>query len=315
MRDKLAAGFHAHMILYLLLAITFSAIQFSFLDEHYTLLVRERYELGGTATFATSRILSIVLLRFFTIFGLSIEASSYILTVLTLTGILYAFRAMLEVAGELPSARSILLAPFIIVPIFWNYTVLSEIMYPEDFPAMLLFMLGLLFLYKEKSSAFHLVFLLAALNRESSIFLLPAMLILQIRKRRLSSLLLHLLVLAAIWAVIKAARMHFFGGGIDAPYYVNSFKYNIIYLKSMLNLKPEGLSLLCMFGGLWLAIPFCFGKVPPRVLVLTIMFPFFFAVMLLAGNLNGELRIFNEMVPVITAPAVLLFSRYLPDRC
>lgn len=66
-----------------------------------------------------------------------------------------------------------------------------------------------------------------------------------------------------------------------------------------------------LFGGLWIVLPFCYGRVPNRLLLLSLMVPVFFAVMVLAGNLDNESRIFTEMIPVVAAPPILLFNRRL----
>lgn len=245
------------------------------------------------------------------VFGFSVKFSSQILVVLATFGVLFAFRSLLESSSGISRLRASLLSPAILIPMVWNYIILSGILFPEDIPALLLFILGLTYLFKRKMYAFHIVFLLAIVNRESSIFLLPAMFLIQVGKRDLLKLIVHVLILAGIWYGVKILLMHFFGGGMDAPLYLNTFSPNLAFCKSIINLNPKVLRLLMLFGGLWIVLPFCYGKAPNRLLLLTLMLPVFFAIMVYVGNLDHESRIFTEMIPVVAAPPILLFNRKL----
>ncbi len=183
---------------FLLLSLTFSTVLFNSLDEHYTHLIQERSNLGGSGTFSGARILSILALNAIAVLGFSLRQSSQILVVIATVGILFAFRSMLESSSRLPRSRASLLAPAILIPMVWNYIILSGILFPEDIPALLLFTLGLTFLFREKRWHFHVVFLLAILNRESSVFLLPAMFLIQVGKRNLLKLTGHILALVCV---------------------------------------------------------------------------------------------------------------------
>ena len=228
-------------------------------------------------------------------------------------GTLFAFRRLLISSSGMSFSRATLLAPGILIPMTWNYAIISRLIFPEDLPALFLFTLGLVFLFEKRPIAFHVVFILAILNRESSIFLLPAMFLIQVGSRKFLRLVLHISLLALIWYGLKLLLMHFFGGGISGPQYLNTFSQNLTLIKSIVHLDPRALLLLLMFGGLWAAIPFCYRKVPDRIMLLTLMVPVFFFVIIYVGNLNREFRVFTEMIPVVAAPPLLLFERYL-DR-
>ena len=283
------------------------------MDMHYDRLIQERAVLGGEETFAGARILSVLALNVLTELNVTAKTSSWILVALSTFGTLFAFRRMLISSSGLSLSRATLLASGILIPMTWNYAIISRLIFPEDLPALLLFTLGLAFLFEKRAIAFHVVFILAILNRESSIFLLPAMFLIQLGRRRLLRLVLHISVLALTWFGLKLLLMHFFGGGISGPQYLNTFSQNLALIKSLVDLDHRALLLLLMFGGLWLVIPFCYGKVPNRIMLLTLMVPVFFGVMTYVGNLNREFRVFTEMIPVVAAPPLILFGKYL-DR-
>lgn len=298
-------------VAFLLLSVTFAVLLFNSLDEHYTRLIQTRFNFGWSGTFTGTRILSILLLKAIAVLGFSAKVSSQILVVLTTFGVLFAFRSFLGSSSGISLTRASLLAPAILIPMVWNYILLSGILFPEDIPALLLYILGLTYLFKRKKFAFHLVFLLAIVNRESSLFLIPAMFLIQVGKRNLLKLMVHIVVLAGIWYGVRLLLMHFFGGGVNAPLYVNVFSQNLALCKSVIHLNPKALRLLMLFGGLWIVLPFCYGKVPNKLLLLTLMLPAFFAIMLYVGNFDHESRIFTEMIPVVAAPPIILFNRRL----
>lgn len=305
---------YAVSVIFLILSVSFTVLLFTSQDGHYSFLIQERYEFQENASFTNARILSVLVLKAFTSLGFSIEFSSQILAVLATLGVLYAFRSLIEASGNVPRGRATLFAPLILIPMLWNYIISSDIIYPEDIPALLLFTIGLTYLFKKNMLSFSIVFLIATLNRESSIFLLPAMFLIQFKNRKLSDLIIHLTVLAAAWIGIKLLLMHYFGGGIHSSYYINTLRDNLAICKSIFHLEPGGLRLLTLFGGLWLFVPISYRKIPDKVFFLTLMVPVFFAIMVFVGNLDGEFRIFNEMIPVVTAPTALLFSSYLTER-
>ena len=242
--------------------------------------------------------------------GLSVKTSSAVLITAAVFGTLIAFRRLLLQSSGISPVRASLLAPAILIPMTWNYSIISRMVYPEDLPALLLFTLGLAFLFEKRTLAFHVVFLLAILNRESAVFLLPSMFLIQVGSRRLSRLLIHIFILAAVWYGMKMLLMHLFAGGVG-PQYLNTYSQNLELLKAVLDFDPKALRLLLLFGGLWAVIPFCYGKVPGRIMLLSLMVPVFFAVITYVGNLDREFRVFTEMIPVVAAPPVLLFNRYL----
>ncbi len=299
----------ATFVAYALLAVAFVALLHGSLDAHYEHLLRSRLDPApGGRGFANTRILSLLAIRPMMWLGLSMSLASLFLAVLATAGTLIVFERYLSAWGLLES-RSVLLAPAILLPMAWNYIVLSDIHFPEDIPATLLFVLGLLLLKRKRMLAFHIVFLAAVANRETSLFLVPAMFLLQVGERRTAPLLLHVLALGGVWLGGRLLLMELLGGGAGASMHENNFAFNLRLCKSLFALNPRALRMLMLFGGLWAFLPLCAGRVPGRMLLLLMLLVPFFAVMMVAGNLDGEARIFNEMIPLVTAPVVLLFER------
>lgn len=208
--------------------------------------------------------------------------------------------------------KSLLLAPFILVPMVWNYILLSSAHYIDDIPAILLFTIGLTALAENRSFRFHIIFLIAMVNRETAVFLIPAMVLMQTGKKRLSALLLHSLVLFAAAFVIRLFlyKLISTGNSSSVSMFDTILKDNIHFLLSIFQGNPEALRMLMTFGGIWLLLPFCFGRVKPAVMRMTILLPLYFVGMLVVGNFNDEARIFNEMIPIVTVPAILFLGNH-----
>lgn len=246
-------------VVYLLLSVTFAFVLFGAMDEHYDYLVGERFDLAGADDFTSSRILSILALKVVAAAGFSPVAASKVLLVLSAVGVLFAFRSLLVSSAGVTPSRASLLSPAILVPMTWNYVILSNVVYPEDIPALLLFILGLSYLFDGRMARFHAVFMLAVLNRESAVFLVPAMFLVQLGRRDLRALVLHCLGLGAAWFAARMLLMHFFGGGMDAPMYLKTLDENLEFCRSILRLNPRAVRMLMVFGGAWIALPFCGG--------------------------------------------------------
>lgn len=285
------------------------------MDPHFDILIDERIHFGG-AVFTASRVLSPSVVRLFVEAGIPGRTSAMILVMVTTIALLFFFAKLLNLWG-LDKEKSMLLAPFILIPMVWNYVILSQIHYPEDIPSVLFFTLGLVALAEKKSTQFHVIFLLAIINRESAVFLVPSMFLMEIGRRKTSSLLLHsfVLIVTAFGIRLFLNNLISTDGALINVMHENNFRVNIQFLWSALQGNPEALKMIMLFGGLWLWLPFCIGRVTQRVMLLTVLLPVFFVSMLVVGNFHAEARIFNEMIPVVTAPCILLLFTRSQDIC
>ncbi len=297
-------------LVYALLAVTFTVLLSQSMDHHYDFFIHERLIFEGSV-FTAARILSPAIVGVLVQTGLQERMAAFVYAAAAITLLLYMFARLLETWSGMGRDKSMMLAPFILVPMVWNYILLSSIYYLDDIPAILLFTLGLIALAEKKSFRFHIIFFLAVINRETAVFLIPAMFLLQIRRRNISSLLIHSVILAVAVFGIRLLIINLISAANSSSVsmFQNHFIINVQFLLSVFRGNPEALKMIMTFGGLWLLLPFCFGKVEQRVMLMTVLFPIFFIGMAITGNLNGEARIFNEMIPVVTAPCILLLAR------
>jgi hypothetical protein len=86
----------------------------------------------------------------------------------------------------------------VVLPVFYRY-----FSYLYDPATLLLFALAAIAVYKRHLIFFYIVFILATVNKETSVLLLGWFLVREYRERRLAGLLFHLGFLSVIWVVIK----------------------------------------------------------------------------------------------------------------
>lgn len=95
----------------------------------------------------------------------------------------------------------------------------------------------------------------------------------------------------------------------------NHFHSNLDFVLSTFKGNPEALRMLMTFGGLWIVLPLCLRNAGGDTQRLLALFPLFYIVMLIVGNMNDEARIFSEMIPPVTTVIISAFRHefHLPD--
>jgi hypothetical protein len=185
--------------------------------------------------------------------------------------------------------------------------------YPYDTPQIVLFTLGLLALRKQNWALFYAALIVGTFNRESTVLLIGAYMLVNFGNLPLKAFCAHLILQATIYAAIKLTLDHIFvsnPGGITEDHVA----YNKALLINLLHFQP------IVFGTFMLIVSavgvFSLGHkhVPQFALKLLWLVPFIILVMLKVGVLD-EIRAYNEMVPVVLAPLLLIvLGTFNPDQ-
>ncbi len=203
----------------------------------------------------------------------------------------------------------------LLYPLFWNYCALNQIYLPSDIPAILFFVLGLIFIFKENWRLYYLFYLISTLNRDTSLFLIFAFLFTKFAKLKKKELFFHASFQLMIWVSIKYLLAKLFIRGVTPVSY--QLKENITYLLSLLKFNSFTFSALLSFGfsfGLiWLLIPFSWKTQPDYFKKLLFVLIPFYCFVFLFGTL-GEVRIYNELIPILLAPATYSIYNLLSFR-
>lgn len=197
---------------------------------------------------------------------------------------------------------------FYVLP--FNFLLLPTIWYPWDMPAILLFTLGLILLYKKKWTIYYLLFIVATLNKETTCFLTLIYLFTAIGKDKPKTIALHCFFQLIIWCTIKYFLYQLYFNNPGAGIFEGQLSKNINFFKNIKN-YPFFFSNM---GFLWIPTFFYFRLIEARFVKrsLLVIFPFFL-VMMLAGNII-ELRAYGELIPVVLVAFLLIIKELLKRK-
>lgn len=228
----------------------------------------------------------------------------FVITTCSIYGLVLAMRAYLSLS--LTRRWASWSALLVFYPLYWNYCRLSEHYYAYDMSAMALFTLALYLILTERWKLFYAVFLVAAVNRDTSAFISVAFLVLTLRRDRLAWVCGQIALQAALWLAIKLGiQMLFAGNGGQGAFEIHWPETRGIVgdlLRGRFHERP--MRLLSSYGWLWTLLPLTVWKAPRHMKKLLLLVPPFYAIMAVVAVFD-EIRIYNEMVPLILGPVVV----------
>lgn len=192
--------------------------------------------------------------------------------------------------------------------------------YPYDMLSMMLFCLGVMFLLQNRLFWFYPAFTLATLSRETSVFLIPALL--SFRWTGWSHLIrrdsVHVFLLLAIWLGIKVWLQTLYGGnpteaeggwGLGGTF-VLQLEPN---LRNFLN-PIYWPSIFSATGWLWVIVLFGWKSIDAVIRrILIVVTPLYLIGMLLVGRIT-EARIFGELIPFFAVAGAMIVQNTMLYR-
>lgn len=131
------------LLAYLLLAATFASLLSISMDRHFEEMATQRINFQGWGGHTLARVVSPVLVGLVHSSGIPVKTSALIYIGISTFLLLNAYAWYLGKSVGLDSRVSLLAAPLILIPMIWNYILLSSAHYIDDVPAILFFVLGL----------------------------------------------------------------------------------------------------------------------------------------------------------------------------
>ena len=219
-----------------------------------------------------------------------------------LLGCLVAFRQLVAL-----SFRSKVLCDLLAFSIFWvipfNYIFSGRMtfFYPYDSASVLFFTVGLLLLRREDWKAYYPWFALATFNREITCFLTVIYAIVNLKKRPLRQIGLHVGAQAAIWLGVKLMMWSAFSGNRGGGFIINVIQHNAT--EGMWNLF-----ILSSIGYAWIPVLLLRGRIADPFFnrAVLVFYPFLGA-MFFVGRLD-EIRIYGELIPVFLMGMILILK-------
>ncbi|HVP56825.1 MAG TPA: hypothetical protein VMU02_01910 [bacterium] len=206
-----------------------------------------------------------------------------------------------------------LFALALVYPLVWNFCLLNSLYFPFDIPSILFFVMGLHFIYRRNWFAYYPTLVLAALNRETSVFLIFVFGVTLYDSMTHRSLVWHLVAQAAIWAGLKA-MIFLTVSGNSAVLTKSHLGTNLRVLGDMVALRGNFIrdwgKLVLAFGGTWLVLPWL-GRRQPAYLRRCLLVIIPFIVLALFKGVIDEVRLYGELVPVVFTPIVYSIAQGL----
>jgi hypothetical protein len=218
----------------------------------------------------------------------------------------FAFRSYLKRFVASPLAD--VLAPAIFVLLSFNYA--TQSFYPYDVPAVVFTTLGLVLIGAGRFGWLYPLFVLATFNRETSLFLVLAMVAIWWDRQPLWKTAAHAIGLLAAWLAIKGYLFELYRANpqTGAGLFQSQWKMNAALL---LGDPFFALTALSAWGFLWVPTVLRFNRITaPELRRAVMLVPVFVAGMMFVGVMN-ETRIYGEMLPIITAAACVVFVDFL----
>lgn len=218
------------------------------------------------------------------------------------------------------------------LPLYISYVSLASIYrysYPYDLPSLMLFNLGLLLILKNRIFLFYPVFILATLSRETSVFLIPALITLRCKNlfQWQRQDLLNVLGLSLIWLGLKYWLHSLYNTNLSEFNYIsnaeqkllNGVKFsgggNYVFqldqnIQNLLN-PIYWPCILSALGWLWaiVIIGWKYLDQPAIKRTLLVITPMVAGGMLLVGRIT-EVRVFVELTPFfVVAVAIIIRNK------
>ena len=229
----------------------------------------------------------------------AIDALSKGIDFIALLLLLISFRYYLKLLFQSQLISTILaFSLFYALPFNYLYT----FWYPYDIPSVLFFTLGLALLYRHNWKWYYPLFIVASLNRETTIFLVFIYVVANVDNTPLRKLFQHSIAQLLIWGAIRLVLVNLTGESARTFQWI--FERNIETV-----LRPAVLLWIPVCGGMsWLLAFLGYWSIKDRFVrrSLLVVIPWLVG-MFLVGSIV-ELRIYGELIPVFL-PAALLALR------
>ncbi len=237
------------------------------------------------------------------------NAVYFILVLMQTMLILYVFYRLLNEYFE-DRGINALIAPFILYPMLWNYTILNGQLFFVDFSLLIFILLGYYFVIREKTGPLFLVLLLGCVNHDSVGFLIPMYLLYNYRRLFKVKTIVNILILIVIYTGVKFVLSEVFVNSPGLSFRLNHIR-NYTYSFEM----PGHLvlrNIVLVFGGLHF---FVLGsirnkvwkKIPKeRIMINFTIFPYIVIIFFIHSI--EEIRNYIAAMPFILIPFLIYMS-------
>ena len=187
--------------------------------------------------------------------------------------------------------------------LFLPHNYVGSFWMPSDIPSVFFFTLLLLLLYRRETGWYYVVFAVATLNRETTLFVAATFLFVEWSRRPLREVVLHLGLQALIWTGIKGGLAWGVGGRSSAE---GLFQVQLLYNLQDITTFRVFRDFIGNWGFAWVPVLFCYKSIQSEFIKRTLWcVPVLVMAMLVVGVLD-ERRVFGEALPIVLSALCVL---------
>ena len=241
---------------------------------------------------------------------LSVSTVDKYILIASVWGVMMLFASFLE--AYVPKNTAWIAAPIILVPLLWNYCLLTLFHYPSDMPSIAFF-LGCLLLWRTKRPwTYYACFLVASFNRETILFVLPCLFALYWSNHQVKFWAMHTVIHIAIFGIVRLLLWKLFEHSPGTQMEDHLQKNLAVLMDGLAFRNGVARYFAFLFGGLHLVAIAIWRWAPRELQRLTIVTLLFWGAMFYAG-LMLESRIFGELIPIYVAVVIVVVVDYWPS--
>lgn len=233
----------------------------------------------------------------------------FILILMQTMVILYVFYRLLNEYFE-DRGINALIAPFILYPMLWNYTILNGQLFFVDFSLLIFILLGYYFIVREKTAPLLFVLLLGCVNHDSVGFLIPMYVLYNFRRLFKVKTIVNILAMIIIYTGVKFVLSEVFVNSPGLSFRLNhirnfnySFEMPVHLLIRNIVLVFGGLHFFVLGSirnGVWKKIP------KERIMINFTILPYIVIIFFIHSI--EEIRNYIAAMPFILVPFLIYMS-------
>lgn len=210
-----------------------------------------------------------------------------------------------------------LIAPFIIYPMLWNYVILNQSFQYYDIAAVLFFVLGILFIIKDKFLLLAIVFTVGIINKETAVYLALVYILFNYKILFTRKKIINVFLLSMIFLLIKILLSYIFRNNPGDLLEI-TYGHNKEIVGNLLANKVYAKNILFSFGGIYVFVIIFFitGKWKSytsieyrKKLYLNLAFIPYFVLGIFMVYFT-EVRVYAEIIPLFTTLFLVSISTY-----
>jgi hypothetical protein len=263
------------------------------------------------------RLLIPLVMKVLSVFGFVPQKAAFLaLNILFVYFIVFFYRRVIKEYFN-GDSMILLLAPVIVYPMVWNYIILNQSFQYYDIAAVLIFVLGIYFILKDKFGFLVVVFTVGIINKETAVYLALVYVLFNYKILFTKKIFINVFILVFIFLIIKLLLSFIFKDNAGDVVEI-TYCHNKEIIANLLSNKVYAKNILFSFGGIYIFVLLFFitGKWGAysspeyrKKLYMNLAFIPYFVLGIFMVYFT-EVRVYAEIIPLFTTLFLVYASFY-----